>query len=806
MKKLIILLISVIAVGAVSIFMLQNHADMQKTLPTTFETSPEEILPVDEPDDAPADTQESAETPDTDGASEIVFSHGRTFYDEDIEVELICSDESAVIYYTTNGNDPDESSGKYTAPITLNAKNRASATTIKAVAVGDAGRSKPALKTYIVGKNISERFSEDTLIFVLSTDEYNLYDYYNGIAVEGYLRDEWLKNEYKGGGINPTDPANYNIGGRESERDMYVEVYNSKGEQLVSQAAGARVVGGYSRANDQKSFRLFARSEYGKGKFKYPFFGVDRDAYGNILTYYDRITLRDGANDREFAGVRDELSAVLASDAGFTDVQSVRPAAVFLNSEYYGYAWLHEAFSDSYLEMMYGGNKENFRIVGAKELEVESDDPEDEQAVAEWQHVVELAESGLVNNFNFAEFCSLVDIDDLMLYYAMQIYIDNKDWPGNNFKVWRYYPGEGETVTSPYLDGKWRFLLFDAEFAWGLYGAGYRDDTLRALLTGKHMQGASHILIGLLERADMREKFANTLCELMDGAFSPDNVKARLDELIAESDPEQMYALYNGYTSEWANEWTFTDSRQQIRDFADYRSVIIYRSLKKEFELGDEMYKVSVRCPTGGDIKLGSQTITSGGTLEVSYFAEYGVDMTAKPYDGRKFVRWTVNGVDYDTPTLHIDASMARDGVVSPVLYLEAAESMRGVVVSELYTSGAGDWVEIYNPGSEPVKLKGWRLSDKEDDPDKYVIPDVEVPAGGTVTFVCKDNNEESALMRHQLDFSLKTGEKLYFSDPEGNIVSAVPVTELPEGQSLVLGVDGLYRIDIVSDGVHSVQ
>ena len=52
------------------------------------------------------------------------------------------------------------------------------------------------------------------------------------------------------------------MSGRESERDMYVEVYDSKGNQLIAQAAGGRVVGGYSRANEQKSWRLIARNEY----------------------------------------------------------------------------------------------------------------------------------------------------------------------------------------------------------------------------------------------------------------------------------------------------------------------------------------------------------------------------------------------------------------------------------------------------------------------------------------------------------------------------------------------------------------
>ena len=139
----------------------------------------------------------------------------------------------------------------------------------------------------------------------------------------------------------------------------------------------------------------------------------------------------------------------LAAQAGLPDTQAVTPAAVYLNGEYYGFAWLHEAYSDDYLEMMYGGNKDNFRIVGSKELAVESDDEEDAEAVAEWEHIVSLAEKDLTFDLYFNEFCSLVDIDDLMLYYAMQIYIDNKDWPGNNFKVWRYYPSEGEQITSP---------------------------------------------------------------------------------------------------------------------------------------------------------------------------------------------------------------------------------------------------------------------------------------------------------------------------------------------------------------------
>lgn len=788
MKKLVILLIAVLAIGAAAIYMLENHADLQVALPTSYAT-----------------TEDEGEkfVPDfTPSAADVKFSHKKSFYREDIDVELSCDDEEAKIYYTLDGNDPTERSKLYGEPIHLSAKNRETCTTIKAFAVSGGERTGTVVKSYIVGRNVFERYKDGMLVFVLSSDEYNLYDYDYGITVEGRVRDEWLKNEYKGGEIKQTDPANYNIRGRESERPMYVEVFDSKGEELISQASGARVVGGYSRAVDQKSWRLFARNIYseGNGKFKYPFFIDNTDGNGNFITRYDRITLRNGANDREFAGVRDELSMTLASEMGFPDTQAVRPAAVYLNGKYYGFAWLHEAYSDDYLEMMYGGSKENYRIVGSKELAVESDDEEDADAVAEWEHVVSLAEKDLTVDLYFNEFCELVDIDDLMLYYAMQIFIDNKDWPGNNFKVWRYYPGEGETITSPYLDGKWRFLLFDAEFAWGLYGAGYSDDTLRAVLTGKHMQGASHILSGLLVRADMREKFANTLCELIGGSFSYNHIKETLEKLYEKSDDEQMYALSNGYTSQWANEWTFADSRNQITDFAQLRPLTVDKMMIRNFSFTSDKYTVSVHSPTGGDVNMGCLKVRSGENASVKYYNECRSYISAVPYDGYAFDHWEVNGNKVTDEKLTLDASMADEsGNILIGLYLVKTGASGNVRIDELYTAGSGDWVKISNPASEAVNIKGWHLSDKADQPDRYTLPDMEIPAGGTAVVVFKNNNETTALMHHQTNFSMKTGETLYLYDKDMKVISAVPVLELDEGKSLRYGADGKYHIDAVS-------
>lgn len=781
MKRIVILII-VLAIGAASLVGLEYFGDFQKELPQTF----------------------IEETAEEESVLSVSFSKTKSFYSEDIEVELTSNNENAVIYYTTDGNDPTTSSKKYTTPIKISSRAKVNATTVKAIAVTDEETSAICHKSYVTGDNVAERFSEETLVFVLSTDEYNLYDYYYGVATEGYKRDEYLNSDdYKGGEVEYNAPANWFISGRESERDMYVEVFTSEGEPIIAQASGARVVGGVSRATEQKSWRLIARNMYseGNGKFKYAFFEGATDAYGNLLTRFDRITLRNGANDREFAGVRDELSMTLSAQAGFPDTQSVRPAAVFLNSEYYGFAWIHEAYSNDYLANNYGGNKDNFRIVGAKEKEVEGDD---EQCVADWNYLLEVAQRGLTNLDNFREFCSLVDIDNLIQYYAIQIYIDNKDWPGNNFKAWRYYPSEGEEITSEYLDGRWRFLLFDAEYAWGLYGNGFRDNTLSNVLTGNHMQGDSILLKKVLERSDMREKFANAVCDLIGGAFNEQNVLNVLEDLIETSDTECMYALENGYTSTWARKETFDDSRNQIREFAGRRGTVMLNAMGERFDYDKEYYTVVYNNPTGAEGSLNTQTLSVSGTVSADYFTECKVPLTMKPLRGYEFDYWMVNGVRYNTPEIKVNSSMADSfGVVSVSLYVKKTGGADSIFISELYTSGDGDWIEIYNPTDNEISLGNLYLSDDEFNLQRWKMPDVNIGAGEVYTVVCNNNSEKSALKKYQTNFSLKTGETLYLSDESGKIISSVAVVDMEENQSLSIGLDGLYRIGGISENTH---
>lgn len=784
MKKIFVLVIIIligIAAGVGLIFFPQVQMEQQSVL-----TDDENVLP----------------EPVSDDPLYLTFSHTNTFYSENIEVEISCKNSNAKIYFSLDGSTPDTSSTKYTAPITVKAGNTVTATTIKAIAVNGNETSELQTKSYVMGKNVFNRFDDSTYVFVLSTDPHNLYDYYDGVCVEGFVRDQWLENEYRGGEVPYEAPANWSIGGRESERDMYVEVYNNKGEQLIDQAAGGRVVGGVSRATDQKSWRLIARNEYseGNGMFKFPFFGAANNAYGELISKYDRITLRNNANDREFASIRDEVAAQLAKNAGFPDTQETIPAAVFLNGEYYGFSWLHEAYCNGYFESTYGGNKDNYRIVGSKETQIEGNDEDDDyldlQSVNDYNYVCELAKNGLADDAKFEEFCSLVDIDNLMLYYAIQIYINNEDWPGNNFKAWRYYPSENEEVSSDYLDGKWRFLLFDAEFGMGLYGNGYSEPTISYLLNGRHMQGASVFLTALFEREDMKMKFANTLCDVMYGEFTYENALKVIEEKIELCDIECMYALENGYTSQWARRETFADSRQQIRDFFKNRPNVMIRDMVQVLGYENEMMNINVINSEGGSVFLNSAEVKAGEKSGRSYFTECTVPIRAEAYKGYKFLYWEINGERYEGAEINLSADFAKDkNITVKAFYEKTPVTGENVYISKLYTAGKSDSITIYNPNSEDVRLNGFYLSDKGSQLDRWEIPSVTIKAESELVIVCKNNSDSSALQKLVTNFNLKVGENVYLSDASGEIISQVAVAEMEEDEMVVRQGNGRYEV-----------
>lgn len=725
----------------------------------------------------------------------VGFSLPSGFYSENISVELTVEGDQQ-IYFTTDGSDPKPESGNvYTQPIEINATSEVRASTIKAAAAGEDGTLGAVYTvSYVIGQDVDSRFDDDTLVFVLSTDPYNLYDYEYGIAVPGKVYDDYVK-EHPGEEIPYNAPGNYYMTGREWERPIYVEVFENDGTKVIDQAAGVRLSGGYSRVPDQKSLRLIARKDYDpeNGKFKYAFFPGAETEDGVPVTEFDRLVLRNGANDREFAGVRDELSQNLAQDYGYPVTQHCTPAAVFLNGEYYGFSWLHENYNQDYLATYFGGNRDNYEIVS----NTENADEGSERALADYAEMYALYDEDLTDDKVFDKLCSLVDIDDLVQYYCMQIFISNKDWPGNNYKAFRYYPAEGEEITGEYMDGRWRFMFFDAEFAWSLYGERANLNTMKDLLDGTHMSGESKVLKALLQREDMREKFAAVMSDLTAYAFEETHIKEVLDELCEISDNEQFYALDKGITSTWARRENFAESREQIRSFADMREFVVFRDMFRLYEWEDERYSVSVTSADCAVTKLNTQRKKGRGVLSAEYHVNCSVPLSAEIADGWEFVCWEINGQSYDTPELTISADMAdSDGRVIAKLVTQQKETTGAPLqIKTICTEKKAGYFVLYNPNSTAASTGGLYLTDKPEELQRWQLPALTIEPYSELLIVTDNNKTQEALRQVQANFSLKKGETLILSDAEGNIISSVEVPDIPAGKVYKLQSYGGYRL-----------
>lgn len=127
----------------------------------------------------------------------------------------------------------------------------------------------------------------------------------------------------------------------------------------------------------------------------------------------------------------------------------------------------------------------------------------------------------------------------------------------------------------------------------------------------------------------------------------------------------------------------------------------------------------------------------------------------------------------------------------------EAALCINEVVTSNSFsllddTLGSPDWIELYNPTSAPISLKGYGLSDNLKDPHKWVFPDVTIPAGGYITvFAAKYEGSDELLCT---GFGLsKSGETIYLTDKYYNVLHQLTIPELVSDISYARLSDGTF-------------
>jgi len=551
----------------------------QATLePTTVAPTPEttptptptvEIKPVVVEEGKPLVTLEFFE----DGTNAL--SDVGSIYSETLTIE-VKAPEGARVYYTLDCTEPTEESVQYTEGIVFEPVEGKlpDAYVLSAKALLPSGAwSKKFVKTYFVAENINERYS--TLVFSVVGEPADLTEKPKGIFYG----------------------KNYSKRGKESERPVHVEAFGPDGYPMMSQFAGVRIYGGYSRQYSIKSMKLFARKSYDEehGSFKFGEFGTPRlDGSGKTVNKYDKLVLRDGGNDFQFCFLRDELNQALCKEAGFDIYEAVLPAVVYLNGEYYGLEWLHESYCDEYFKEKFGKDAPGEFVVleGSDRNKKDSDDPLEQQCADEFNSNYDaFVAMDLTDDANYKKLGEFIDIENYIDYFAWNITLNNWDWPNNNYKCVKYVAAEGDTYKDGVFDGKWRFIPHDMDYCYGLYGQEATQpfyDTLRVVMNPRDNRYAP-LFTKLMERDDCKEYFKNKTTEYLDTALSEETITT-VYKLLDESRRTELEYFYEridtlrkkGDFSLWCTPSSYFESETHLLQFAKNRRTYALKQIDRD--------------------------------------------------------------------------------------------------------------------------------------------------------------------------------------------------------------------------------
>lgn len=381
----------------------------------------------------------------------VVFSRQGGFYEERFVLELACSDGNH-IRYTVNGSIPTPASPLYTQPLALDAAlySKSNIYTIvdclpseyysvedveRAIVIRAAAFDENEQRVGEVETNtyLIRDLGCDTHglpVLSIAADSVDLFGYEAGIFVPG-------------ANFNPADSTstgNYYMKGREWERMVNVEFYESDNSG-INQKCGLRTHGAKSRRYQQKGLRLYARQEYGKKRFKHPFFEE------TSLASFKHLNLRPFRCSHWWqTGGQDFLSQRVASQLD-VDGMNVRQTVVFINGEYWGIYTLEESPDERYLEDHYEVDLDKVNIL--KYWGVPSyGDSTDWCQFRGWLETADLAQPQ-----DEAYAFERMDVPSFVDYYLLETYGANLDWPQNNVLQWQaesgtpfrmlFYDGDG---------------------------------------------------------------------------------------------------------------------------------------------------------------------------------------------------------------------------------------------------------------------------------------------------------------------------------------------------------------------------
>ena len=406
----------------------------------------------------------------------VQFSRSRGFYNAPFTVTLATETEAATIYYSLDGSEPYNDSGRldsgriYTSPISISRTTCLRAQAIKA-------GFKPTYvdtHTYVLFSDTIRKSQQQVLSEGYPSTWFSTYpaDYemdpqvYNNPAYSALMDDAMLsiptlsvvtnkdnlfnhlKDPEKGGIYIYTGHSS--TGGQDWERSVSAEFFTPDGGKEFQVNCGLRIQGGEGRRPDKSpkhSFSLRFSQDYGPGKLDFALF----DAWP--VNSFDSLQLRGFFNNAwthwapdqraRTQYIRDQWVRDSLTDMGQPDAGQGCYVHLYLNGIYWGLYDMHERLVASHYAAYNGGDKDSLDAVNGGRAT--------DGTLAAWNQLKSVAASR-----DWEQICNMIDMDNFIDWTLVNLFAGNVDLKNNGnwraagggpeAKPWHFYSWDGEHV------------------------------------------------------------------------------------------------------------------------------------------------------------------------------------------------------------------------------------------------------------------------------------------------------------------------------------------------------------------------
>ena len=361
----------------------------------------------------------------------------------------------------------------------------------------------------------------------------------------------------------------YTVYNNSKEQKMNLEFYENDGSFGVSFIGDIKVSGRSSSLLPQKSMSVYLRKKYGMKDVTYPFF---KDLAYNTFSSF---VLRNGGTDQTRLHIKDALLTSIIKDEMDIDMQEYRPVVVYLNGNYYGIYSLREKLNVDYLESKYKLDKNKVDLFKKHQVDVGNSNSYNELMKYIKSHNIQEEAS-----YNYLK--SIVDIEELINYWIVECFYNNSDFFKNNV---RYYK---------HLDGKWRFMLFDLDYAL----EDYETKPTLFLNRKPRYNNIFDLIVTLYQNKEFQELYYKKINQYLSSTFKPERMNKIIDEKAKELEHEIPYHIKRWRGYDYAYGWDYfgslTSWKYNINSFKkklEKRYYEVVYSLKKGFNMSNNDYQ-----------------------------------------------------------------------------------------------------------------------------------------------------------------------------------------------------------------------